>query len=203
MDVISVTGKEWIYKNSDIDKIKEIKETFNLDEISAKLISQRNMDLNELSNFINPQLKNTLPNPNILKDMNKSVIKTVDLIKKNKKFGIFGDYDVDGASSAALLASYFSSINRPYEIYIPNRKSEGYGPSIQGFEKLIKKKVDLIFTVDCGTSSYEPITFAKKKNIDVIVLDHHQCEVKLPDAYSIINPNRLDDESDLKYLCAS
>ncbi len=203
MDVLSVTGKKWIYKNSDTDKIKKIKETFNLDEISAKLISQRNIKLNELNNFINPQLKNTLPNPNILKDMEKSVVKTVNLIKKNKRLGIFGDYDVDGASSAALLASYFNCINRPYEIYIPNRKLEGYGPSIEGFKKLIKKKVDLIFTVDCGTLSYEPISFAKKEGIDVIVLDHHQCEVKLPDAYSIINPNRLDDESDLKYLCAS
>ena len=203
MDVLSVTGKKWIYKNSDTDKIRKIKETFNLDEISAKLISQRNIELNELSNFINPQLKNTLPNPNILKDMDKSVLKTVGLIKKNKRLGIFGDYDVDGASSAALLASYFNCINRQYEIYIPNRKLEGYGPSIKGFEKLIKKKVDLIFTVDCGTLSYEPISFAKKKGIDVIVLDHHQCEIKLPDAHSIINPNRLDDESDLKYLCAS
>ena len=203
MDVLSVTGKKWIYKNSDTDKIRKIKETFNLDEISAKLISQRNIELNELSNFINPQLKNTLPNPNILKDMDKSVLKTVDLIKKNKRLGIFGDYDVDGASSAALLASYFNCINRQYEIYIPNRKLEGYGPSIKGFEKLIKKKVDLIFTVDCGTLSYGPISFAKKKGIDVIVLDHHQCEIKLPDAHSIINPNRLDDESDLKYLCAS
>ena len=203
MDVLSVTGKKWIYKNSDTDKIRKIKETFNLDEISAKLISQRNIELNELSNFINPQLKNTLPNPNILKDMDKSVLKTVDLIKKNKRLGLFGDYDVDGASSAALLASYFNCINRQYEIYIPNRKLEGYGPSIKGFEKLIKKKVDLIFTVDCGTLSYGPISFAKKKGIDVIVLDHHQCEIKLPDAHSIINPNRLDDESDLKYLCAS
>ncbi len=203
MDVLSVTGKKWIYKNSDTDKIRKIKETFNLDEISAKLISQRNIELNELSNFINPQLKNTLPNPNILKDMDKSVLKTVDLIKKNKRLGIFGDYDVDGASSAALLASYFNCINRQYEIYIPNRKLEGYGPSIKGFEKLIKKKVDLIFTVDCGTLSYGPISFAKKKGIDVIVLDHHQCEIKLPDAHSIVNPNRLDDESDLKYLCAS
>ncbi len=203
MDVLSVTGKKWIYKNSDTDKVRKIKETFNLDEISAKLISQRNIELNELSNFINPQLKNTLPNPNILKDMDKSVLKTVGLIKKNKRLGIFGDYDVDGASSAALLASYFNCINRQYEIYIPNRKLEGYGPSIKGFEKLIKKKVDLIFTVDCGTLSYEPISFAKKKGIDVIVLDHHQCEIKLPDAHSIINPNRLDDESDLKYLCAS
>ena len=162
MDVLSVTGKKWIYKNSDTDKIRKIKETFNLDEISAKLISQRNIELNELSNFINPQLKNTLPNPNILKDMDKSVLKTVDLIKKNKRLGIFGDYDVDGASSAALLASYFNCINRQYEIYIPNRKLEGYGPSIKGFEKLIKK-VDLIFTVDCGTLSYGPISFAKKR----------------------------------------
>ena len=203
MDALSVTGKEWIYKNSDTDKIKEIKETFNLDEISAKLISHRNIELNELSSFINPQLKNTLPNPYILKDMEKSVIKAVDIIKKNKRFGIFGDYDVDGASSSALLASYFKSINRPYEIYIPNRKSEGYGPSIQGFENLIKKDVGLIFTVDCGTLSYDPIKFSNKKGIDVIVLDHHQCEVQLPEAHSIINPNRLDDGSDLKYLCAS
>ena len=203
MDALSVTGKEWIYKNSDADKIKEIKETFNLDEISAKLISHRNIELNELSSFINPQLKNTLPNPYILKDMEKSVIKAVDIIKKNKRFGIFGDYDVDGASSSALLASYFKSINRPYEIYIPNRKSEGYGPSIQGFENLIKKDVGLIFTVDCGTLSYDPIKFSNKKGIDVIVLDHHQCEVQLPEAHSIINPNRLDDGSDLKYLCAS
>ena len=203
MDALSVTGKEWIYKNSDADKIKEIKETFNLDEISAKLISQRNIELNELSSFINPQLKNTLPNPYILKDMEKSVIKAVDIIKKKKTFGIFGDYDVDGASSSALLASYFKSINRPYEIYIPNRKSEGYGPSIQGFENLIKKDVGLIFTVDCGTLSYDPIKFSNKKGIDVIVLDHHQCEVQLPEAHSIINPNRLDDGSDLKYLCAS
>ena len=133
----------------------------------------------------------------------KSVIKAVDIIKKNKRFGIFGDYDVDGASSSALLASYFKSINRPYEIYIPNRKSEGYGPSIQGFENLIKKDVGLIFTVDCGTLSYDPIKFSNKKGIDVIVLDHHQCEVQLPEAHSIINPNRLDDGSDLKYLCAS
>ena len=203
MDVISVTGKKWIYKNSNIEKIKEIKETFNLDEISAKLISQRNIELNELGNFLNPQLKNTLPNPDILKDMEKSVVKTVDLIKKNEKLGIFGDYDVDGASSAALLASYFSRIDRSYEIYIPNRKLEGYGPSIKGFEKLIKKKVGVIFTVDCGTLSYGPIDYAKEEGVDVIVLDHHQCEVKLPEAHSIINPNRLDDESNLKYLCAS
>ena len=91
----------------------------------------------------------------------------------------------------------------PYEIYIPDRKTEGYGPSKKGFEELIKKGVKIIFTVDCGTLSFEAIDYAKNKNIDVIVLDHHQSEINLPRAYSIVNPNRLDEKSDLKYLCAA
>ena len=88
-------------------------------------------------------------------------------------------------------------------IYIPDRKKEGYGPSIKSFKELIDKNVKLIFTVDCGTLSFEAIDFAKKNNIDVIVLDHHQSEIKLPNAFSIINPNRFDDKSNLQYLCAA
>ena len=132
--------KKWIYKNSDTDKIKN-QRNIQLGWNFSKVNFSEKYWIKWTSNFINPQLKNTLPNPNILKDMDKSVLKTVDLIKKNKRLGIFGDYDVDGASSAALLASYFNCINRQYEIYIPNRKLEGYGPSIKGFEKLIKKKL--------------------------------------------------------------
>ena len=90
-----------------------------------------------------------------------------------------------------------------YEIYIPDRKKEGYGPSIESFKYLLNKKVKVIFTVDCGTLSFEALSFAKKNNIDVIVLDHHQSEIKLPSAFSIVNPNRLDDKSNLQYLCAA
>ena len=90
-----------------------------------------------------------------------------------------------------------------YEIYIPDRKKEGYGPSIESFKELISKKVKIIFTVDCGTLSFEAINYAKENHVDVIVLDHHQSEVKLPNAFSIVNPNRLDDKSDLQYLCAA
>ena len=111
--------------------------------------------------------------------------------------------DVDGATSTALLGNFFSEINLDYKIYIPDRKKEGYGPSIKSFKELIDKKVKLIFTVDCGTISFEAINYAKKSNVDVIVLDHHQSEIKLPSAFSIINPNRLDDKSNLKYLCAA
>jgi len=123
--------------------------------------------------------------------------------KDKEKIGVFGDYDVDGATSTALLGRYFDELKLAYEIYIPDRKTEGYGPSIKGFKELIEKNVKVIFTVDCGTLSFESINYAKSKNIDVIVLDHHQSEINLPKAYSVVNPNRLDDKSDLQYLCAA
>ena len=101
------------------------------------------------------------------------------------------------------MGNYFSSLKYRIQIYIPDRKKEGYGPSIDAFKYFIDNKIKLIFTVDCGTLSFEAIEYAKKNNIDVIVLDHHQSEINLPNAHSIVNPNRLDDNSDLKYLCAA
>ena len=120
-----------------------------------------------------------------------------------KKLEFFGDYDVDGATSTAFLSRYFKSIKQENEIYIPDRSTEGYGPSKKGFDKLLKDNSKLIFTLDCGTLAFEPIDYLTKKKIDVIVLDHHQSEINLPNAHSIINPNRLDDDSNLNYLCAA
>ena len=203
MNSLSISGKNWILKKYNQEHLTFIKDNFSLDEITSKLLSIRNIKKEEINSFLNPSIKNFLPNPDILIDMKKSTLRTVELISKKEKIGIFGDYDVDGASSTALLGNYFSQLNLDYEIYIPDRKKEGYGPSIKSFEELIKKKVKTIFTVDCGTLSFEALSFAKKNNIDVIVLDHHQSEIKLPDAYSIVNPNRLDDKSNLQYLCAA
>ena len=135
--------------------------------------------------------------------MVKTSVRTLEAVEKKEKIGIFGDYDVDGATSTALLGKYFSELKISYEIYIPDRRKEGYGPSVKSFEELIKKGVKIIFTVDCGTLSFKAIDYAKKNNIDVIVLDHHQSEVNLPNAYSVINPNRFDDKSNLQYLCAA
>ena len=135
--------------------------------------------------------------------MKKSTLRTIKTINLKEKIGTFGDYDVDGATSTALLGKYFTELKVPYKIYIPDRKKEGYGPTIESFEELIKNGVKIIFTVDCGTLSFDAIEYAKENNIDVIVLDHHQSQINLPKAFSVINPNRLDDKSNLQYLCAA
>ena len=203
MNSVSVTGKNWILKKFDQEKIVYLKDNFSLDEITAKLLALRNIKKEDISSFLNPSIKNFLPNPNNLLDMEKSSLRTLQAIKNKEKIGVFGDYDVDGATSTALLGRYFDELKLAYEIYIPDRKTEGYGPSIKGFKELIEKNVKVIFTVDCGTLSFQAIDYAKSKNIDVIVLDHHQSEINLPKAYSVVNPNRLDDKSDLQYLCAA
>ena len=203
MSTPSVSGKNWIPKEFNSDEIDFFKTNYFLDEIVAKLLSIRKIKKEEVKFFLEPTIKNILPNPYILKDMDKAIERTEKAIFKTEKIGIFGDYDVDGATSTAVLGKYFESLNIPFEIYIPDRKNEGFGPNENAFLNFIEKEVNLIFTVDCGTLSYGPMNFAKKRNVDVIILDHHQSEIKLPSAHSIVNPNRFDDRSDLNYLCAA
>ena len=203
MSLISVTGKEWILKKFDNNNLKYLKDNFFLDEFTSKILAIRKINKDQISQFLNPTIKNSLPSPTILKDMNKAINRVYELIKKKQIIAILGDYDVDGASSTAILGNYFKLINIPFIIHIPDRKKEGYGPSKENFKSFIDNNAKLIITVDCGTLSFEPIDFASSNKIDVIVIDHHQSEVKLPDAYSIINPNRVDDESNLNYLCAA
>ena len=199
----SVSGKTWVSKKFNTSELDFFKKDFFLDEITAKLLSIRKIQRQDVKTFLEPSIKNVLPNPFLLKDMNVAVERTIKAIKQKDRIAIFGDYDVDGAASTAIIGQYLKLLNHPFEIYIPDRKSEGYGPNISSFEKLITNGVQMIFTVDCGTLSFEPINFAKKKNIDVIVIDHHQSEIDLPQAHSIINPNRHDDVSELNYLCAA
>ena len=203
MNFTSVSGKNWIFKKFNSSDIKEYSEHYSLNEIVAKLLSIRKKNIENIGLFLNPTIKNLLPNPLHLKDMVNAIERTYQSIKKGELIGIFGDYDVDGATSTALLTRYFLSINQKIQTYIPDRKKEGYGPSVEGFNNLIKLGAKIIFTVDCGTSSFIPIKIAQDQNIDVIVLDHHQSDFKLPNACAIVNPNRLDDTSKLNYLCAA
>ena len=203
MNQISVSGKNWISKEFSSEDVSFYKTNYFLDELVAKLLSIRKLKKDEVQFFLQPSIKNILPNPYILKDMDIAIARTEKAITNKEKIGIFGDYDVDGATSTAILGKYFERLNIPFEIYIPDRKNEGFGPNEIGFSKFIDLGVKLIFTVDCGTLSFAPIEFAKKKNIDVIILDHHQSEVKLPSAIAIVNPNRFDDKSELNYLCAA
>jgi single-stranded-DNA-specific exonuclease len=203
MNMTSVSGKNWTLKEYNQDQITYLKDNFSLDEITSKLLAIRKIKKEDIISFLNPSIKNFLPNPDNLMDMVKTTLRAIKAINEKEKIGIFGDYDVDGATSTALLGQYFSELKLSYEIYIPDRKKEGYGPSIKSFKELINKGVKIIFTVDCGTLSFEAIDFAKENKIDVIVLDHHQSEINLPKAFSVVNPNRFDDTSGLQYLCAA
>jgi len=199
----SVSGKNWILKKFSDTDIEKISNQNSVSQILAKLISIRKNKIKDVNAFLRPTIKNFLPNPLRLKDMKSAVDRTFSAIKNNEEIGIFGDYDVDGATSTALLSRYFLIIKKKTQIYIPDRKKEGYGPSITALENLVKKECKIIFTVDCGTLSFDPIKKIKEKNVDIIVLDHHQSEINLPTAYAIINPNRYDDTSELNYLCAA
>ncbi len=199
----SVSGKNWIFKKFENSDLVKYTENYSLSEIVARLLAIRSKNIENIDLFLNPTIKNLLPNPLQLKGMKIAIERVYKSIQNKELIGIFGDYDVDGATSTALLKRYFLSLNQNVKTYIPDRKKEGYGPSIEAFNKLINSGVKIIFTVDCGTLSYEPIEEANKKLVDVIVLDHHQSDIKLPKACAIVNPNRYDDTSKLNYLCAA
>ena len=169
----SVSGVSWLLRDANKNKITSISQKFSISELLSKLIILRNVDNHEILSFLNPQIDNILQKQYPLKDLVNGVNFLSDKIIAKKTIGIFGDYDVDGASATALLIKFFKDINCKYEFFIPDRNLDGYGPSIESFKKLINKKIDIIITVDCGTLSYDAIEYAKKKQIDTIVLDHH------------------------------
>ena len=163
MNLTSISGKNWISKKFNSEEIDFFKTNYFLDEITAKLLSIRKIKKEDIKFFLDPSIKNILPNPYILKDMDKAIERTEKSIINKEKIGIFGDYDVDGATSTAILGKYFKLLNIPFEIYIPDRKKEGFGPNEKAFLEFINLGVKLIFTVDCGTLSFMPMDFAKKK----------------------------------------
>jgi len=199
----SVLKENWVEKKFDNQEAIQISQKFSLNEITSRLLSIKKIGIQNIELFLNPTIKNTMPNPYDLSDMESAVKRIYQSIQKKETLGIFGDYDVDGASSTALLKKFFLEINQNIETYIPDRQKDGYGPNINAFGKLIRDGSKAIITVDCGTSSFEAIEFAKKNKVDVIVLDHHQSDIKLPKAHSIVNPNKFDDKSNLNYLCAA
>jgi len=194
----SVNGNTWKFRLDDERLALTLSQQLGIPEVIGRIIASRDIPLDEVSDFLNPKIRNLLPDPYVLKDMKKATVRTVDAIINNEKIAVLGDYDVDGATSSALLVRFFRSLSINIDTYIPDRVKEGYGPSLESIDKLFKIGSSLLITVDCGTTSFEPIERAKKLGIDLIVLDHHKSDVRLPNACAIVNPNRIDDEhSDL------
>lgn len=170
--------------------------------IVGQLIAARGIGLEEAAAFYEPSLKESMPDPSTILDMDKAVSRIALAIQNSEKVAIFGDYDVDGATSSAVLYRMLTALGASVEIYIPDRMAEGYGPNAPALLGLRDKGVDLVVTVDCGTLSFEPLQTAKEAGLDVIVVDHHKAETRLPEAVAVVNPNRLDDDSGLGQLAA-
>ena len=157
-----------------------ISQHHGLPDMIARVLAARGIKLDEVPVFLDPTLKALMPDPSSLRDMDKAACRLADAIEKSEPVAVFGDYDVDGASSSALLARYLAHHDTPARIYIPDRIFEGYGPNAAAIETLVKEGAKLIVTVDCGTTSFEPLAVAKRLKTDCMVIDHHQADERLP-----------------------
>ena len=198
----TASGLPWQLRNPDLRAATTIAQQQGVSELLAGILAGRDVAPDDVQKFLNPTLRDYLPDPFHLRDMDKAVARIIAAIEKDEPIAVFGDYDVDGATSTALLSHYFAALGIGITPYIPDRMKEGYGPSVAAFEKLIAQGVKLILTVDCGTLSHEPIAFAQSHGVDVIVLDHHLSSGALPNAHAIVNPNRVDETSEQRHLAA-
>lgn len=195
----SLGGNLWKLAPANERSVETICQRFSLPYLVAKILTIRGVSIEDIGNFIEPKLQTLLPNPSCLKDMEKATVRIAEAITKKQKIAIIGDYDVDGATSSSVLRLYLEAVGIEPEIHIPDRE-EGYGPSRKAIDKFVALGVDLVITVDCGTTAFDTFEYAKEKNIPVIVLDHHEAEAKLPPVYAVVNPKRLDDDSGVDYL---
>ena len=198
----SVLGKKWTFSQVDERLSQGISQSFGLPEIIGRLLAARGIQFDDVQDFLNPTIRTQLPDPSSLKDMDKAAARIVDAIMGGQKVAVFGDYDVDGATSSALLKRFFKALGSDLRVYIPDRIREGYGPNIPALLKLKDEGMDLVIAVDCGTTAFDALKAGREAGLDIIVLDHHRSDARMPDAYAVVNPNRLDDDSGQGHLAA-
>jgi len=173
-----------------------------LPEVLARILACRGVALDGVQNYLDPSIRNLMPNPSTLTGMNDAAARMADAVERREKLAIFGDYDVDGATSTALLVRVLRAAGLDPLFHIPDRLFEGYGPNIEAVRKLAERGATLLVTVDCGSTSHEALAEANRLGMDVIVIDHHQAPDDLPYALAIVNPHRADDISGLGQLAA-
>jgi len=200
----SATGRAWRDRLDERGAARAlaIAQRHDLPELLARILSGRNIDVDGVEAFLDPTVKRSMPDPNVLTAMPEAAARIADAVTRGETVAIFGDYDVDGATSAALLARFLRRAGIEPLIHIPDRLFEGYGPNVEAIRSLAARGATLIVTVDCGTTSIEPLTQAATLGVDVVVIDHHQADEVLPPAVAIVNPNRRDDLSGLGHLAA-
>ncbi len=195
----SLGGNLWMMSAVNEKVAELISQRYNLPYLAASIIAARGVDVNDVPAFLDPKLQNLMPNPFVLKDMEKAAKRIADAVIKRQKVAIIGDYDVDGATSTSVLRSFLEAVGCVPEVHIPER-DEGYGPSRQAVDVFKAQGADVLVTVDCGTTAFDVLEYAAEQGMDVIVLDHHEAEVRLPKIYAVVNPKRLDEDNDYPYL---
>src|SRR4051794_15798513 len=200
----SATGKTWRDRldQRGTARALAIAQRHQLPEMLARLLAGRGVEVDAVADFLDPTIRKLMPDPFTVTQMEAAAKRIADAATRNEQVAIFGDYDVDGATSAALLAWHLRHCGLDPLIHIPDRIFEGYGPNTEAIRMLAGKGASLLVTVDCGTTSLEPLAEAKRLGMSVVVIDHHQCGDELPDVDALVNPNRADDLSGLGYLAA-
>src|SRR3984957_16548258 len=200
----SATGRAWRDRLPERGAARAlaIAQRHDVPELLARILAGRNIDVDGVEAFLDPTVKRAMPDPHVLAGMREAAGRIADAVARGETVAIFGDYDVDGATSAALLARFLRHAGIEPLIHIPDRLFEGYGPNVEAVRALAARGATLLVTVDCGTTSIEPLAEARALNVDVVVVDHHQADEALPPAFAIVNPNRRDDLSGLGHLAA-
>jgi single-stranded-DNA-specific exonuclease len=189
----SALGRIWRPRLAEERTALALAQRLGVPEIVARILAGRGIDAEAAPAFLAPRLRDALPDPMGFKDMAKAVARLVVSIDKGETIAVFGDYDVDGATSSALLRRFFAGVGAKSVVYIPDRMKEGYGPNAPALLKLKAEGASVAITVDCGTTAHAPLAAAAEAGLDMIVVDHHAAEPALPSALAIVNPNRLDE----------
>jgi len=200
----SLTGRAWRERLDERGSARAlaIAQRYGLDELLARVLAGRNVDVDQVDSFLDPTIKRLMPDPYTLTDMEAAATRIADAITRGELIAIFGDYDVDGATASALLSRYLRHCGLDPIVHIPDRIFEGYGPNVDAIRSFAERGVKLLVTVDCGVTSLEPLAEAKRLGVETVVIDHHQGDEKLPDAVAVVDPNRPDDLSALGHLAA-
>jgi single-stranded-DNA-specific exonuclease len=201
----SATGRAWRDRLDERGAARAlaIAQRHALPELLARIIAGRDVEADAVDTFLDPTIKCAMPDPHVLTAMKEAAARIADAATRGEAVAIFGDYDVDGATSAAILARFLRHCGIEPIIHIPDRLFEGYGPNIEAVRALAERGATLLVCVDCGTTSIAAVAEAKARGLDVVVIDHHQADEELPPALAIVNPNRRDDLSGLGHLAAA
>ena len=200
----SLGGNLWVKTSADERQTEMLCQRSGLPYLICRILASRGITAEGVESFLNPKLQNLMPNPSCLKDMDKAAKRLAAAVWAGEKIGIIGDYDVDGATSSSVLRRFLEFFGLTVRVHIPDRE-EGYGPSLQAFEEFAAQNIRLAVTTDCGTTAFEVLDNAAADGFDVLVVDHHEAEARLPKVVAVVNPKRLDEDNDypyLKYLAA-